>query len=117
MFAQVEKRKTRPNPARHPDAHERRRRAQTNIEDENALIRIAYKMAVSNINESTRTNSNFKDICHKTMSIDVGDEFNINTKLILRKKNGKRSYDESHSKGIFSGKSNTKSENIGEQDV
>jgi len=88
--------------------------AQTNIEDENALIRIAYKMAVSNINESTRTNSNFKDICHKTMSVDVGSEFNINTKLILRKKNGKRSYDESHSKGIFSGKNNSKSDKIGE---
>lgn len=88
--------------------------SQTNIEDENALIRIAYKMAVSNINESTRTNTNFKDICHKTMSIDVGNEFNINTKLVLRKKNDKRSYDESHSRGIFKQKTGRKSKKDGE---
>lgn len=89
---------------------------QTNIEDENALIRIAYKMAASNINESTRNNANFRDICHKTISVDVGDEFNINTKLILRKKNGKRSYSESHSKGIFNKKSSNASENLENKD-
>lgn len=89
--------------------------SQTNVEDENALIRIAYKMAVSNINESTRTNSNFKDICHKTMSIDVGDEFNINTKLILRKKDGKR-HGSHASNGIFKQKIGRKSEKMETKD-
>ncbi len=90
---------------------------QTNTEDENALIRIGFKMAASNINESTRTNANFKDTYHRTISIDVGSEFNINTKLILRKKNGKRSYDKKNSKGIFKQKTGRKSEKLEGEDV
>lgn len=87
-----------------------------NTEDENALIKIAYKMAAANIKESTRTNNNFKDRCHKTIDVDVGSEYNINTKLILSKKSMKKNFDESHSKGIFRQKTGRKSEKESKED-
>ena len=74
---------------------------QTNIEDENALIRIGFKMAASSMVESTRINNNFKDIHNKIISVDMGSDYNINTKVSIRMKSGKRNHDESHSKGIF----------------
>lgn len=70
--------------------------------DENVLINIGYKMSVQGIVECTRTNNNFKDTIRKTISLDYGEDENITIKITHRKgKNKKKTYDESHSKGIF----------------
>lgn len=86
----------------------------TNQDDSNALIRIAYKMLASNVIEATRNNNTFKDMYRNTLNVDVGSEYNINALLVLKKKNGKRSYDESHSRGIFKQKTGGRIEKFGD---
>ncbi len=73
---------------------------QPNIEDENAIKRLAFKMAALDIIESTKSNNNFKNIFSNSINTDLGSDYNINAKIILRKKNGKRSHDEKNSRGI-----------------
>ena len=90
---------------------------QPNTEDMNAVKRLAFKMAVLDIIESTRNNNNFKDIYSNSINTDLGSDYNINARIILRKKNEKRSYDESHSKGIFKQKTGRKSEKLEKEDV
>lgn len=83
----------------------------TNI-DENVLVNIGYKLALKGVIESTRVNNNFKDlnVIRDSISLDF-DDFNISNKITLRKgKNNKRTYDESHSKGIFNKKKKRKDE-------
>lgn len=82
---------------------------QPNIEDENALKRLAFKMAALDIIESTRNNNNFKDSFSNTINTELGSDYNINAKIVLRKKDGKR-HGEHNSNGIFKQKTGRKSE-------
>lgn len=91
----------------------------TNKEDENALIQIAYKLLASEIISQTMTNNVFEGIekyISGNISLDVWDDYNINLRTTVRPKSGKRSYDESHSKGIFKQKTGRKQRKEGVKD-
>lgn len=84
-----------------------------NTEDENALIRIAYKMTASDIKEKTFVDGVIKRPMQKTIDIEVYDGFNINAVVKIRRKMGKSV----NINGIFKKKSGRRlksSENFGD---
>lgn len=81
-----------------------------NVEDENTIRRMGFKMLASQIIERTMTSNNFNDI-RGSFNTNLGSDYNINAKFIVNESN-KKTHDKTHSKGVFKQKQGRKSKKI-----